>query len=69
MWVHLNAFPPVLQLASRLEAAFATNNATSVSQFITGEKSSVSLIAQLDDVACRVSGFKALFLSLLFAYL
>lgn len=55
-----------MQLASRLEAAFATNNVTAVFLFIIGEKSSVSLIDQLDDVACRVSDFKTL-LSLYFA--
>ncbi|KAG7317779.1 hypothetical protein KOW79_018814 [Hemibagrus wyckioides] len=42
-----------MSLASRLEVAFATNNVTSVFQLITGEKSSMSLIDQLDDVACR----------------
>ncbi|MCJ8745648.1 hypothetical protein PDJAM_G00132600 [Pangasius djambal] len=42
-----------MSLASRLEVALATSNATSVFQFIIREKSSMSLIDQLDDVACR----------------
>ncbi|KAK3515567.1 hypothetical protein QTP70_024592 [Hemibagrus guttatus] len=42
-----------MQLVSRLEVAFATNNVTSVFLLITGEKSSMSLIDQLDEVACR----------------
>ncbi|KAF4075898.1 hypothetical protein AMELA_G00224190 [Ameiurus melas] len=43
----------MMSLSSRLEAAFATNNVTAVFLFIIGEKSSESLIDQLDDVACR----------------
>ncbi|KAK3541404.1 hypothetical protein QTP86_024594 [Hemibagrus guttatus] len=42
-----------MSLVSRLEVAFATNNVTSVFLLITGEKSSMSLIDQLDEVACR----------------
>ncbi|XP_027028493.1 synaptonemal complex protein 2-like isoform X2 [Tachysurus fulvidraco] len=40
-------------LASRLEVAFNTNNVTSVFLLIIGEKSSLSLIDQLDEIACR----------------
>ncbi|XP_053343383.1 synaptonemal complex protein 2-like [Clarias gariepinus] len=42
-----------MSIANRLEAAFATNNATSVFLFITGEKSSMTLVEILDDAACR----------------
>ncbi|XP_046689521.1 synaptonemal complex protein 2-like isoform X2 [Silurus meridionalis] len=42
-----------MSISSKLEVAFATNNVTSVVLCILGEKSSASIMDQLDDVACR----------------